>query len=75
MKATQNNCRAKGQSAVDYSTVIKWIKKFCFGCKNLEDQAKLSSLKSVDSKAMLQNIATNLASSTQRVSGEPTVSV
>ena len=53
---TENICCAK-DSAVDYSAVTRWFKKFCSDCKNLVD-------------SMLQAIEANLASKTQRVPGE-----
>ena len=46
------------------------VKKFCLGYKNLGDQAKSSQPKSMDFKAMLQAIKTNLMISTCRVSGD-----
>ena len=58
MKATKNIC-AKGESAVDHSTVGRLLKKLWLGCKNLHNQAKSGGPKSVDSKAVLQAIAVN----------------
>ena len=37
-----------------YSTVIRWLKKFRSGCKNLNEQERSYSPKIVDSKAVLQ---------------------
>ena len=35
VEATKNISCAKGEDAVDYNTVIRWLKKFHFsGCKN-----------------------------------------
>ena len=52
-KATKNICRAKCEGAVDHSTVTRWFKKFCLGCKNLNDQARSSRPKTMDSKVTL----------------------
>ena len=60
MKATKNICCAKSEGAADHSTITKWFKKFHLEHKNLNNQARLDSLKSMNSKAMLQ---------TQNVSG------
>ena len=49
-----------------YSTVTRWFKKFCLGCKNLDNQAWSDRPKSIDSKALLKTIE----NSTWRVSGE-----
>ena len=38
----KNFCCAKG--AVDHCTIMRWFKKFCLDCKNLENQGMLSSL-------------------------------
>ena len=38
-EATKNIYCVKGESAVDHNTVNRWFKKFCSGCKNLDDQA------------------------------------
>ena len=35
-KATKNICGVKGESTFDHSTVIKYFKKFCLGCKILK---------------------------------------
>ena len=51
-EAIKNICRAKGEGAVDHNTVTRWFKKFCSGCKNLDDQAKSSRAKTVDSVAV-----------------------
>ena len=73
-EATKNNCCMKDKSAVDHNTVRKWFKKFCIDCKNLNNQARLSRPKTIDSKAMLQAIEANLPSRTQRVAGELSIS-
>ena len=69
-EATKNIFCVKVKGAVDYSTVNKWFKKFCLGCKYLDEQARAGTLKSLDSEVMLKSIKAELASSTQRVSGE-----
>ena len=38
-KVTKNICFAKDVD--DQSTINRWFKKLCSGCKNLNDQAKL----------------------------------
>ena len=40
MEATKNICCAKEKGPVNYSSVIRWFKKFHLGCKNLNDQAR-----------------------------------
>ena len=62
LDATQN-ISVKEEGAEDLSTVTRWFKKFCSGCKNLDDQAKSARPKTEDTKV-------NPASSTWRVSGE-----
>ena len=37
MEATKNICFVKDEGAVDHSTVTTLFKKFCSGCKNLDD--------------------------------------
>ena len=74
MKATKNIHCMKGKGTIDYSTVTKWFKKFCLGCKNLDDQAKSGKPKTVNFKAMLKAIKAKLASNTQKVSGELSIS-
>ena len=39
-EATKNICYMKGKDAVDHNTIDRWWKKFCLGCKNLDDQAR-----------------------------------
>ena len=41
--------KVKGR-LVDHSTVTRWIKKFCLGFKNLENQARSGRPKNLDSK-------------------------
>ena len=40
-EATKNIFYVKGEGVVDDRTVIIWLKKFCLGCKNLDDQIKI----------------------------------
>ena len=40
MEATKNICCTKSEGAVNHSTVSRWFKKFCKGCKNLDDKAR-----------------------------------
>ena len=56
----------KGKSAVNHSTETRWFKKFCSGCKNLDDEARSGRPKTMNSEAILQTIEANTASSTQR---------
>ena len=35
-----NICCAKYKGTVDHSTVTRWSKKLCSGCKNLDNQAR-----------------------------------
>ena len=63
-EATKNIC-VKSEDTVDHVTVTKWLKKFCSVCKKFDDQ---------NSKAVLQATEAKLASSTQRVSGELSIS-
>ena len=69
-KLKKNICFAKGET----STVTRWLKNFCLGCKNLDDQARTGRLKIVDSEVVLQAIETNPTGSIQRVSGELSIS-
>ena len=52
MKATKFIYWAKSEGTVDHSTVTSWSKKFCSGCKNLDDQAR-SGRPILDSKSVL----------------------
>ena len=47
---------AKGEVAVDHSTVTRWLNKFQLGCKNLDGQ--VVSPKTMNSEAILQAIVT-----------------
>ena len=44
----------KGKGAVDHSTLNSGLMKFCSGCKNGDDQARLGWFKTGDSKAVFQ---------------------
>ena len=61
MEATKNICYTKDNGTVNYFTITRLFKKFCWGCKNLNNQSKL------DCETVLQAIEANLANSTQRV--------
>ena len=69
VEATKNVCCAKSESTVDHSKVIRWFKKFCSGCKNVDAQLKSGRSKIMDFKAVLQVIEANLVSSTWRLFG------
>ena len=66
-ETTKNIGCVENEGAVDH----RWLKKFHSCCKNLDDQARLGGLKSVNFEAVLQAIE---ASTTQRVSGELSIS-
>ena len=68
--SNQNICCAKDEDTVNHHALTRWFKKFFSGCKNLYNQASASRSKGEDSEVVLQDMETNLASSTQRVSGE-----
>ena len=55
----QKHSYVEGEGAIDLSMVTRWFKKFCLGCKNLEDQARLSKPKTMDYKAVFQSIEVN----------------
>ena len=74
IEAAKNISCVKGESAVDHSTVTGWFKKFHSGCKNLNKQARSGGPKTVDSKAIFEDIEPNLANSTWRVSGKFSIS-
>ena len=38
MEETKTFVAQKGKGAVDKNTIIRWFKKFCSDCKNLDDQ-------------------------------------
>ena len=50
MEATKNICWVKVEGENDHNTVTRWFKKFCLGCKNLNDQARSDRPKTVNSK-------------------------
>ena len=53
-EATKNISCAKSEGIVDHSTETRWLNKFCFICKNLNDvQARSGRPKTVDSEAIL----------------------
>ena len=39
-QATKNICCVEGESAVNHSTVTRWLKKFHFGCMKLFNQTQ-----------------------------------
>ena len=53
MKAMKNYFCVKDKGTIHFNTLSKWFEKFCLGCKNLDDQASLARLKTMDSKAVL----------------------
>ena len=59
VETTKNICCAKGEGAVDHSIVSRWFKKFCSDCKNLNNQTKSGTFKTMDSKTVHQAIGTN----------------
>ena len=75
IEASKHICYAKVKCAVDHSTVTRWLKKFHSSYKNLNNQAKLSRFKTVDSKVNLKAMEANPASSTWRVSGKLGISL
>ena len=54
-EAIKNLSCAKGKGSIYHSPVTRCFKKFCLGCKNLDNHVKLSRPKIMDSKAMLQS--------------------
>ena len=61
---TKNICGMKGEDAIDHSTVVtRWFKKFCSGCKNLDNQVRTDRFKSMNSKVMVQEA--NMVGSSQ----------
>ena len=70
METTKNICCTKDKDLVDHSTVTRWLKKFYFGCNNLDDPARSSRPKIGNSKAVLQAKERNPASNPWRVSGK-----
>ena len=65
----------KREDTVNYSIVTRCFKKFCSGCKNLDNQAKSDRSITVDSKTVLRDIEANLVSRTGKVSGELSISL
>ena len=49
LETTKNICCVKVESAVDSSTITRWLKKFCLNCKNIDNQARLGRPKTMDS--------------------------
>ena len=70
MKATKNICCMKGEGIDDHSRITRWLKKFCFGCKNLCNQTRIGRPKTLDFKATQYALDTNLVSNTRKVSGK-----
>ena len=62
--ATKNICGTKYGGTIDHNTVTRWFKKFCLGCKNLDDQTRSSRPKAMDSKAIFQAMEPNPANFT-----------
>ena len=58
LKQPKNICCVK-DGVVDHRAVTRWLKKFCTGCKSLDDQAKSGA----------PSHKANPASNTQKVSG------
>ena len=60
VEGIKNICLAKGEGTVDHCTVIRWFKKFCLGCKFLDNQARSGrytpSNKSKSNKQHLEGI-------------------
>ena len=69
-EAIKSLCCAKGDGAVDHTTLTRGSKKFRLGYKNLTNQAKSGKLKTIYSKAVLLAVETNPVSNTRGVSGE-----
>ena len=69
-KITENIYCVKGICAVDPNIVIRWLKRFCLGCKNLDNQARSGRPKTVNSKTVLKALGSNLVGSIRRESGE-----
>ena len=70
MEATKNICCAKGEAAVDHSTVTRWVKKFRLYTNYHDNQARSTRPKSEDSEAVLQAKEVNPVSNILGVSGE-----
>ena len=52
---------------VNHSVVTKWLKNIFPGCKNRDNKTRSSRPKTIDSEAVLQALAVNTSSGTQRV--------
>ena len=74
VEAIENICYVKSEGVVDHGTVTRWVKKFCLGCKNLDNQPRPGKPKSVYSEGILQTIEANLVSNIQRPSGKLSMS-
>ena len=74
VEETKNICCMKAEEAVEHSTINKWLKIFCLGWEKLNDQRRLGRPKTMHSDDVLQTVAANLVSSTQRVSGKLSIS-
>ena len=68
VEATKKICCMKGKGEVDHFSLNRWFKKFCLGCKNLDDQARLGMPKAMDSEPILKAIDAKLVSSTHKLS-------
>ena len=66
MGATKNIFSVKGEGAVDHSKVTRWFKKFCLGCKTLDNSARSDRPKTRVSETVLQAIEVNYAASIER---------
>ena len=69
-EATKKICHAKGEGAVDHTTLTRWFKKFLSDQKNFDNQAKSGRPKTMDSEA----IRANQINFTWRVLGELIIS-
>ena len=74
-KAIKNICCRKSEGAVVHTIVTRLFKKFCSGCKNLDNQESSGRPENMDSETMLQVIVTNPLSSTWRISDKISISV
>ena len=71
MEVTQNICCLKGEGAVCHTRVTRSFKKFCSGCKNLDNQG---DIKLEDFKGVFPTIKANPTSSTRIVPREFSIS-
>ena len=67
MEATWNISCEKDEGTVDNSTVTRWFKKFCSGCKNLDDHTNSGKHKTMTSEALIQDIKGYWMNHTRRV--------